>query len=193
MGHNIALVPVSTIIAPILPRFAGQPERFARLFMKAFKYQLAAYVGIGIAAFFLFPPILDLLFPRYHDAFPLFRIMLIGLIPGAAIAVITPAFFALKLQKNLFKSLVLKAVLSIVFTYAGAILFGLYGLALESILTSVVQTIERMRSLRRSIPQIGQPYRDLMRIDDDDRLIIGRIGARATRLISAVRRSNPVG
>jgi O-antigen/teichoic acid export membrane protein len=189
MGHTVALAPINTIIAPILPRFSGEPARFARLFMKSLKYQLAAYVGIGVIAFFLFPPILGIIFPRYQEAFPLFQIMLIGLIPGAAIAVITPAFFALKLQKNLFISQTLKAIMSVLFTYGGALLFGLYGLALESILTSTVQTIERMRSLRKHVPEIGQPYAGLMRMDDDDRLILERIGSQMGRVASLVRRS----
>jgi len=182
IGHTTALVPLSTVLTPLLAQYVHEKVRFMRLLVKGIKYQLIANIGLIGVGFFVFPPILRWLFPQYMQAFPLFQLMLFALIPGAVISVVTPAFFALKLQRSFFASMVLKTVLTVVFDYAGIVLFGIWGLAFESIATSVVQAFERARSLRRHVPDLPPAHMLYsMRFDEDDRLVLEKVQGFALR------------
>jgi O-antigen/teichoic acid export membrane protein len=172
IGHTMALVPLSSIVAPMLPQYVHDRQRFTKLLNKAMKYQFLAYLAVGVVGFFVFPPVLQWLFPSYAAAMPLFRIMLIGLVPVAFISVLTPAFFALKLQKSFFFSMVFKTVVSIVFTFGLVVMFGIFGLAYEYIFTSLVYGFERLRTLRKHVPGISISRTYLFTFDDDDRLLI---------------------
>ena len=183
IGHTIALAPLGSVIAPILPQYVQDRERFTRLLNKGMKYQLIAYLTIGGIGFFVFPPILLRIFPDYAPAMPLFQIMLFGLVPVALISIFTPAFFALKLQKNFFYSMVFKTIVSIAFTYGLIVMFGIWGLAYEYILTSVVYGAERMRVLRKHIPDVRFDSRHFISFDNDDRLLIGKMSGFVGRLM----------
>lgn len=174
IGHTIALAPLYSVVTPILPQFVHDQERFTKLLNKAMKYQFIAYLGVGLVAVVAFPPVVQWLFPDYSAAMPLFQIMLIGLIPVAFISVFTPAFFALKLQKSLFVSMIFKTVVSILLTYGLAVFFGIWGLAYEYTLTSLIYGFERMRSLRRHVPDIRINPHHIATFDEDDRLLLRR-------------------
>lgn len=183
LGHTMALFPLSTVLSSLLPQHVHDRVRFGRLLLKSIQYQFIANMGLIVAAFFLFPPILSLIFPEYAAAFPLFQLLLMSLIPGAVVTGVTPAFYALKLQKSLFGSMALKAALTVAATYLGIALFGLWGVAAEAVLTAAVQAYERMRSLRRHVPEL--PPLNLLRVrfDEDDRLVLAKLRAGALRLI----------
>lgn len=177
IGHVIALVPLSTILAPLLPQFVSDKERFTRLLSKGIKYQFIAHVLVAIGACIFAPPLLGYIFPEYQNVFPLFQVMLIALLPGAVTTVLNPAFVAFKLQKSLFISTVLKTLITVVLTFVGISLFGIWGVAVESIGTAFLQSIERSRSLRRNIPGITVSWIGLFRYDDDDKLILEKISS----------------
>lgn len=174
IGHTMALVPLYSVVSPMLPQYVHDKERFTKLLNKAMKYQLLAYLLLGVVGFFLFPPILRWLFPEYAASLPLFQVMLLGLIPVAFISVLTPAYFALKLQKNFFFSMLFKTVVSLLFTYGLVTAFGFFGLAYEYILTSVVYGLERLRTLHKHVPGISVSRKHLLAFDEDDRMVLDK-------------------
>lgn len=174
IGHTLALVPLYSVLSPLLSQYAHERERFVKILNKGMKYQFIAYLLVGVAAFFAFPPVISWLFPTYAAAMPLFKVMLLGLVPVAFISVLTPAFFALKLQKNFFASMVFKTVVSLVCTFGLVMLFGLWGLAYEYTLTSVLYGLERLRSLRKHVSGVSVSWRYLSSFDDEDRLLLSK-------------------
>lgn len=182
MGHTAALAPLYAVITPMLPQFVHDQARFKRLVNKAIQYQMLAYMFIGIFAFFLFPPVLGWFFPAYVAAFPLFQVMLLTLFPAAVIIIVNPVFAAFKLQKSLFVSMSIRSAMTIVLTYVGVILFGIWGVVFEALVTSVLQTIERVWTLRRHVPGLIINPVHFFRFDEDDRLILGKARTVISRL-----------
>jgi len=183
MGHTAALAPLFAVVTPMLPQFVHDRARFTRLVNKAIQYQIIAYLALGIIAFFAFPPILGRLFPAYIQAFPLFQVMLVTLIPASVIIIVNPVFAALKLQKSLFVSMATRSIMTILFTYIGIMFFGIWGIVFEALVTSVLQTVERVWTLRRKVPDLIINPLHIFRFDEDDRLIIGKARAAISRLI----------
>lgn len=196
IGHTAALAPLYSIISSMLPQFVHDRARFIKLFNKGVKYQFLAYVVLGFFAFAFFPPFLTMIFPRYQDAFPLFQLMLLSLLPSAVTLIINPVFTAFRLQKSLFMSNSIKALMTVVFTYIGVALFGIWGVVFESLLTSVFQAVERLWSLRRQMPGITISRSSLTTFDDEDRIVlkkirtvIGRVSPLAERIMPRTRDS----
>lgn len=181
VGHTTALMPLSTTIGPLLAQFSYDPKRFTRLLNKSIKYQLMGNIIVATLAAIVFPPVLGILFPTYQSAFPLFRVMLIGMLPGAVTSVATPAFVALKLQRSFFFSMLYKTVLTGILSYGGILLFGIWGVAFESIMTAVFQSVERIISLKRRMPGITLSPLSMFTHDADDMLI-------REKLLSLLRR-----
>ncbi len=186
MGHTIALASLSNVLTPLLPQYVHDRYKFIRLVTKGIEYQILAYIGFGIGAFFIFPPILGWIFPNYVEAFPLFKIMLLGLIPGAIVVVVTPAFFAMKMQKDLFISMSFKTLLTIVISYMAVMYIGLMGLAYESILVASFQAYERSRRLRKSLGNVNLFRRNFSSFDEDDRIIVKEISQALNRVFTFV-------
>lgn len=183
IGHTTALVPLSTVLTSLLSHYAHQKERFVRLLVKGIQYQFLANMLLIVVGFLLFPPILGRLFPQYVEAFPLFQLMLFALIPGAIVTIVTPAFFALKQQKSYFASTAFKAVLTVLFSYLGIFWFGLFGLAFESIVTAGIQAFERVRSLRRHVPELPPLRLFSLRFDADDKLLFAKLRTAIMRIL----------
>lgn len=174
LSHTASLIPISGILAPIIPQYVEQKERFYRLVTKGVKYQLLSSVVVGIVAFFVFPLFIVLLFPNYAQSMPLFKIMIFAIIP-MSFGTITSAFFALKAQKNLFYATLYRTVLIIIFSPLFIVLFGLPGVAYELILTLSLFAMERIVVLRKLLPDIKIDLRSFFLVDNEDRFLLQRI------------------
>ena len=186
MGHTVALSPLSTVLAPLLPQYVHDRPKFIRLVTKGIEYQFLVYLLLGIGAFFVFPPVLGFIFPNYSEAFPLFKLMLFGLVPSAIVAIVTPAFFAMKMQREFFISMSFKTFLTIILSYIGVTYIGLMGLAYESILVSSFQAYERSRRLKKNLGNAKFFRRNFSSFDEDDRIIIKGISQVLGRAFSFV-------
>jgi len=174
LSHTASLIPISGILAPIIPQYVDQKERFYRLIVKGVKYQMISSIVVGIAAFSVFPLIIVLLFPNYAQSMPLFQKMIFAIIP-MSFGTITSAFFALKAQKNLFYATLYRTVLIVIFSPLFIFLFGLPGVAYELILTLSLFALERIIVLRKLLPGIKIGVRSVFLVDDEDRILLQRI------------------
>lgn len=180
-NHTASLLSVGPILSPIIPQYVSQRERFDKLVSKGVKYQLLAYLGIGLVAVLVFPVVIVYLFPHYASAMTLFRVMLLALIPASFAAVISPIFFALKAQKNLFWAIMLKNVWILVFAPLFIGVFGVIGIAIEFVSTVTFYVMERYKFLRRLMPDLAISPRAFLTVDEVDRMIVERIGQFAKR------------
>ncbi|OHA85678.1 MAG: hypothetical protein A2591_02490 [Candidatus Yonathbacteria bacterium RIFOXYD1_FULL_52_36] len=174
LSHTTSLIPISSILAPIIPQYVEQKERFYRLIVKGVKYQLLSSIAVGIAAFSIFPIIIIFLFPNYAESMSLFQKMVFALIP-MSFGSLTSAFFALKAQKDLFYATLFRTLLMVVILPPFIFLFGLPGVAYELVLTLSLFVLERIRVLRRLLPGIKMDVRSFFFVDDEDRFLLQRI------------------
>lgn len=171
-SHTASLVPLGTVMGPVLPEYLSNRERLYKIVAKGAKYQLAAFVGLGIIGWLVFTPLVALLFPKYTASLPLFNLMLLALIPLAFASVFTPLFFALKAQRSLFFAIGVKNIAILVFAPFFMWAFGILGLGIELLLTTTVFVLERYRVLRRILPGFALSWRYFVSVDQDDRAIV---------------------
>lgn len=180
MGHTTGLAPLSTVLTPMLPQHIGDRNRFRRLLTKGMQYQLYANIVVGAIAFFLVPPVISRIFPEYVSSLPLYQIMLLALIPGAVVSIVTPVFSALRLQRSFFFAMVLKTIFTAIFTYGGIVLFGIWGVAYEAVLTAMLQAFERTRSIRKKAPELSFSRESFFSFADDQ-LILSAVRGKLVR------------
>lgn len=175
-GEIVNAVPLSQILAPIIPREVDRENRFRLIIERSIKYSLWFFVAAGIVAFFVVPPLVGVLFPNYVSAIPLFSVILLAL-PAVPFSILTTqAFYALKAQRELFISTVTPRAVTIpvvlpLFLKA----FGMMGAVAEYIITAYSIAFMRMRSLRRIAPEFRFSLATLIQFDTTDRIFAERI------------------
>jgi O-antigen/teichoic acid export membrane protein len=187
LGHAISLIPLNKIIAPIIPQYVDQKERFYKIINKGAKYQFLSYMAIGAGTFFAFPFVIHVLFPRYIPSIDLFKIMLISLVPASFAALFTSVFYALQAQKNLFYATIYKTVLILVVTPICIYFFGAVGIAYAYVAVIVFYTFERYRVLRHKLPDFRFRIRDFLTLDGDDLVILTSIKAKIRGFMASLR------
>jgi O-antigen/teichoic acid export membrane protein len=175
IGHTTALVPIGKVVAPIIPKFVDQKEKFLHIINKSIKYQFFGHVVVAVLGLTLFPVVILYLFPQYETSVTLYKIMLIMLIPTTFASVFQTMFFALKKQKILFYANIYRVVLVGVTTPIGLHFWGIKGIAYGFLVVISLFTIERYRILRRLIPEFRITLSDFWTFDDYDKLLIDKL------------------
>lgn len=181
IGHTVSLVPLDRVIAPMLPQYLNDKQRFYRIVGKAIKYELAGYALVSVIAAIVSPTFIAWFFPQYTPAVPLFQVTLIMLASTAFDAIFTGVFFALQAQRNLFFASLYKLALTVILMPPLIYYFGLYGIAYANILSNYLYVWERYRTLKRLLPGFKLTFRGVFLVDDEDRLIIQSILGYARR------------
>jgi len=188
LSNTKSLLPLGSIIAPIIPQYMEDRARFFMLAAKSIKYQMAGFMLLGVAMFFVFPYMLVELFPNYTGSIVLFQIILVALIPAAFTATMNPVYFALKRQKDLFFAMVFGTVLIVVFAPIFLQTFGIVGIAYEFVLTGAIFALERYRALRKIIPEFKISLKDFFTIDEYDKEIISLLVMKLEKTLRLLHR-----
>lgn len=175
-SHTLSLLPLTSIISPMIPQYVTYKEKFYLFIEKALKYQLINAIVVFVLAFFVLPSVIVYLFPKYESAIPLFKVLLLAIIPLSVATVFTPIFYALKAQKNLFFSNTLKLISAVILLPIGVSLFGIVGIALEYVITPIIFMLERYRAIKKKLPDFRIHARDIVAFDQYDQMIIDSIG-----------------
>ncbi len=183
ISQIIALVPIAGVVTPLLPQTLAEPARFRLLLEKAMKYQFLAYVVAAMGTFFVFPIIVNLFFPKYFAALPLFKVLLLMLIP-ISLDLFTPAFQALKAQRNMFFATVGKIILTAVCMAVGALAGGLIGVGVGLFVMQMLYIFGRYRRLQKLVPDFRVSLRDLLHFDQYDTMVLSMVRRRFDRVLS---------
>jgi len=175
IGHVVSLMPLDTVLKPLLPQYVDTPRKFYQLISKAIKYELLGYFVVSVASAIGVPILVAWFFPHYATAIPLFEITLFMLVSSAFDAVFTGAFFALQAQRSMFWASLYKLVLIIILLPPFMHYFGLWGIAYANILSNSLYVWERYLKLKKLMPGFKLSFRSFVTIDELDRVIMQRI------------------
>jgi O-antigen/teichoic acid export membrane protein len=181
--HVISLFPLSKVIAPIVPTFSSDPERLTRFANTAIKYDILIQTTLAIGCVVFVPFLIDVAFPSYASAYPLFLVLLVALIPSSFSKIYETIFQSLKLQKNLFTSNVVRLFSTIILLPLALFYFGIYGIAIEFFLTSATYAFGRYRVLRKVLPNYFFSFRTFITLNQTDVFILKKIKARIVKKI----------
>lgn len=175
LSHTLSLFPLTSIIAPIVPQYINFKDKFLVLIQKTLKYQLLNTIVVLCASYAILPTIISFLFPKYKEVIPLFRALLPALIPLSFANVFTPIFYALKAQKNLFFSNILKFLSVVILLPICLSMFGFFGIAIEYVINSTIFALERYRVIKKRLPDFHINTKGMMTIDENDHIILDSV------------------
>lgn len=131
-----SFLPLNTL-AYLVPLELSNKERSQKIFSYSIKYITIFSVLLWAVSFvggYLF---IGAILPKYKESLPLFYIMLLSLPFSAFGSVIASFLIAMRKQKYLFVQMISKMIFSTAMFLILLPIFGLIGLAIESILTAV--------------------------------------------------------
>jgi O-antigen/teichoic acid export membrane protein len=183
LSQLTALVPIQDVLSPILPQALVDSARFRLLLEKGMRYQFIAYVIAGIGALITFPVIVHFFFPKYQPVLPLFRVLLLAIIP-MSFDLFSPIFLALKAQKNMFFATLGKILFYSICLPVGAWLGGLTGLVLGFVVATSLYIYERYRVVQRIVPGFRVVFWDFFVFDQYDTMLLNMLKRRFLAMIA---------
>lgn len=165
LSHIVSLLPLPAVVAPLVPRYVDKQEQLIRILRASIKLQLLLALGLVAGAFLFTHAFVVILFPKYTAAIPLIYILVLSLISNSIVSLFIPVFAALKEQRSLLFSNVFKLLLGLVILPLAILAFGILGMAVELVLTTLINSIERYYRLKRILPAFSLPLKDLLRPD----------------------------
>ncbi len=181
-SHVTSLLPLSTVLAPIVPRYVEKREQLARILRASVKFQFVLSLLSLAVALILVEPFVSILFPKYLAAVPLIRIILLAIVSNSIVTLFNPVFAAFKEQRSLLFSNVFKGFLTLVLLPPAILLFGVPGIGVEVALMTLGNGIERYLRLRRLLPEFSLDWKEIFHPDAHEReamqMVLGAIRAR---------------
>lgn len=175
IGHVSSLLPINRVMMPIVSEYIDDRVQSARIFMKTVKYQVLAYVAIGVGSFIFLPVLFSVLFPQYTESLTLFSYMLITLIPLGFGGTLTSFFIAIRKQETVFYISLIRLSVILITLPVSIYLLGIYGIVVEMFITATWFAINRYLKLQSWIPDFKVKFRDFFTVDDLDRFILKKI------------------
>jgi O-antigen/teichoic acid export membrane protein len=165
-SHIASLMPLSSVLAPIIPRYVDKHEQLARIVRASIKVQLVLAGTFLLGAYVTSYLFVLALFPKYLAAVPLLYVLLLTIIPNSVMSIFTPVFNAFKQQRSLLYSKLLQLVCLIVLLPPSIFVFGLNGVGVEIFLNALINGFERHRRIKRLIPNFRFGSREIFHTDE---------------------------
>lgn len=191
-SHIASLMPLASVITPIIPGYIDKRDQLIRILRASMKLQLIAsgvFIAASYAGGYLF---VLLVFPKYIAAVPLLYVLLLALFSNSVASLFTPVFSAFKEQRSLLFSNVFKLILTVLILPPAIYLFGILGIGVEMVLTTLGNTIERFYRLRKLIPEFTFRGKDILHPDSYERqamrTLMQGVGSRMTGFLPTFRK-----
>lgn len=168
------LMPLGTF-GTLLPRELGDERRLNYLFNRMMKYSLWLGLIVALASFIVIPLAIQLVFPKYAPAIPLFLIMIgvIFLYSIYKICRITLVIF--KEQKALFFRSFDNSITAPLMLFILLPIFGIVGAALEWLITYAITTMLFYYFLIKNHPYLRLEWKSFFTVDKQDRALSVRV------------------
>lgn len=173
-GMASSFMPLGTL-GMLLPRETLDRDRLRHIFTRSMKYATALSALGVIGSILIVPILINLFFPKYNPAMPVWRVMALAILFYGGFKVIRMFLIALKEQRILFFRSLGTAILSPILLLIFTPLLGLEGAALEVVLIEAISLAIYYYYLRKSHPYLSLHAREFFSIDTYDREFLSRV------------------
>lgn len=174
-SHIVSLMPLTSVLTPIIPRYIDKREQLARIIRASIKVQLILALVFLVGAYALSYMFVQVLFPQYLSAVPLLYVLLLNIIPNSVMTLFTPVFNAFKAQRSLLFSNTLKFLCMLILLPPSIMIFGLSGIGVEILLNSIINGFERFRRIKLLIPEFRFGMREMFHTDPYEKEAFGTV------------------
>lgn len=168
VGMLNSFLPLRTF-STLIPRELADKRRLHFIYRNSVKFVGLAGMAIAVVAFFVFPPVIKLILPKYAVSFPYFKLLLFVLLPLAGFSYLTRAILvALREQKVLFTRPLLQFIPTVIFSFLLIPKLGLWGAAIEYTITFIFLAVVLYTYLARVVPELRLNFWELVSLNRDD-------------------------
>ncbi|PIR66418.1 MAG: hypothetical protein COU51_04010 [Parcubacteria group bacterium CG10_big_fil_rev_8_21_14_0_10_36_14] len=167
-----SLIPLGTVIFPIIARKLHDVVVLKKILQKATKYSLVLYILMIISSYVVISPLIPYVFPKYIIAIPLFNLLVLRLLFNAFSISQTPILFAYREQKFMFLCAVISFLLTFILSPVLMLRFGIIGTIIEAIITIFIVSIIREIYLRKKYGLKTIGWKSFFSVDETDKVII---------------------
>ena len=136
-GALKGLFPTATLAA-LIPHEIHDKQRSKKILIRGTKYLFIIAMIFVAVGFFIVSPGITIVFPQYADSVPLFQVLLLALFALSFRSIGTAFLVALRRQKYLFYINTVYIILGLLLPVILLHFFGLFGMAFERVIISVV-------------------------------------------------------
>lgn len=182
-GQIVGLFPLATVLLPTVAQNIKDRVRIKQLLYYGVKYGTPFFILIGIVSLVVAPPLIHLVFPQHEASLPVFYLILIAIVTTGSGYILTAIFYAEREQRAHF--FITASVLAVTLLGSATLipLLGVYGSALEFILSALFFNAMRLRYIFKRYPELGFSPRLLFIFSKEDREIIRYAAVHAKNLI----------
>lgn len=167
-----SLVPAKTF-SGIIPRELQDSKRLKFIYASGVKFIGFLGLGLALAALFIFPPILNLVLPKYNEVLPYFKVLIFILLPTAGFTILTRAILvAMREQKALFIRPLFQIASIAVFSALLMPRFGVWGAMAEYAITNLLLGWLFYVFLVKVRPELKIKTAELFRFSREDYLFV---------------------
>ena len=167
-GQAISLVPLGTVLTPIVSQTIHERNRIKNLVYYSAKHGTIFFLILAVLPALAVPWLVGLLFPQHINSIPLFYVILLIMPPVGFVSVLTAVFYAQRQQKAHF---VITLLVLLITLLVGSILvreLGVIGMAVEFTISAYFFNILRAWYLFRINPDLRFPLLCLFKWDHKD-------------------------
>jgi O-antigen/teichoic acid export membrane protein len=164
-SHIVSLMPLTTVLTPIIPRYIDARDQLARIIRASIKIQFVFGSLFLFGAWLTSYAFVHILFAKYVTAIPILYILLITVLSNGIVSIFTPVFAAFKEQQSLLFSNIFKSALTIIILPPAIYMTGSLGPAIEIVVTSLLNGTERFYRLKRIVPELSFKWRQVLHPD----------------------------
>ena len=167
VGTIAGSFPTKTL-STLVPLEMADKEHLQKIFNQGLKYLLVISLLFCLAGVLFVPPLINLFFSKYAVSLPYFYFLLITL-PISAFSVIASIFLvAFRQQKFLFFQKIASTLISVPFYLLLLPVFGLWGLAINSLILSLILNAIVYWQLHYRVNDVRVNWNALARFDKND-------------------------
>lgn len=181
-----SLLPVKTVIAPLIARKLADKEHMRSFIAKASKYTFLTYLLAMSGALVSAPIILTFFFPKYVAAIVLFELMVLRLPLNMFSVIQAPLMTAFKEQKYMSGLGILNLLLVVTVTPLFLYMFGVMGTIAESLVTVLVVIYLRERLLHKKYQISTFSLRAFFSFDSTDLQVLQEVWIWVKRIVGKV-------
>ena len=173
--HTLSIAPITKVVSPIIPAFKTNLNKLTILINSAIRYQIASLVIVVTGSVVLLPYLIENFFPSYGGALLLFILLACSLVPDSFSRIYESVFHAFQLQKNLFVANIVKLGMTAVILPVAVWFLGIYGVAVELFLTTLLYAVTRYLVLRKKVPEYQIQIKDFFQVTEVDLILLERL------------------
>ena len=163
------LLPLKTVLSPLLSRHIGDPARIQHLVHMSLRYRFLLSVFATLIGSIIAYPVFAVLFPDiYPEGVLIFQILLFRLVVRAPSDVLNPFFSATQMQRYSFYTFLLGELTLVGVGIPLIYLFGLVGAAVEAVFATMLVAIVGYRLAVSMDPGLKISPRMLLRLNRED-------------------------